>query len=62
MTNKEITTESGLKYIDIALGDGAMPGTGDKVVVHCTGTLEDGTKFDSSRDRNRLEFPLVWAE
>ena len=59
MTNKEITTESGLKYIDIALGDGAMPETGDKVVVHYTGTLEDGTKFDSSRDRNRpFEFPL----
>jgi len=59
MTNKETTTESGLKYIDIALGDGAMPETGDKVVVHYTGTLEDGTKFDSSRDRNRpFEFPL----
>ena len=59
MTNKEIATESGLKYIDIALGDGAMPETGDKVVVHYTGTLEDGTKFDSSRDRNRpFEFPL----
>ena len=59
MTNKEITTESGLKYIDIALGDGAMPETGDKVVVHYTGTLEDGTKFDSSIDRNRpFEFPL----
>ena len=59
MINKEITTESGLKYVDIALGDGDMPETGDKVVVHYTGTLEDGTKFDSSRDRNRpFEFPL----
>tara|TARA_A100001015_G_C14769079_1_gene624478 strand:- start:50 stop:349 length:300 start_codon:yes stop_codon:yes gene_type:complete len=45
MINKEITTESGLKYVDIALGDGDMPETGDKVVVHYTGTLEDGTKF-----------------
>ncbi|MGB7443933.1 MAG: FKBP-type peptidyl-prolyl cis-trans isomerase [Coleofasciculaceae cyanobacterium] len=48
-----ITTPSGLKYIDIAEGDGAMPQKGQTVVVHYTGTLEDGSKFDSSRDRNR---------
>ena len=58
MTNKEITTESGLKYIDIALGDGAMPETGDKVVVHYTGTLEDGTQFDTSIGRAPFSFPL----
>ncbi|MDJ0533168.1 MAG: FKBP-type peptidyl-prolyl cis-trans isomerase [Xenococcaceae cyanobacterium MO_207.B15] len=48
-----ITTDSGLKYIVVKEGDGATPKTGDNVTVHYTGTLEDGTKFDSSRDRNR---------
>ncbi|NJK35314.1 MAG: FKBP-type peptidyl-prolyl cis-trans isomerase [Oscillatoriales cyanobacterium SM2_2_1] len=47
-----IMTASGLKYKDVKVGDGATPKTGQTVVVHYTGTLEDGTKFDSSRDRN----------
>lgn len=52
MTNNIITTPSGLKYIDIKEGTGDTPKTGQTVEVHYTGTLEDGTKFDSSRDRN----------
>lgn len=48
-----VTTESGLKYIVVEEGDGASPQTGENVTVHYTGTLEDGSKFDSSRDRNR---------
>jgi FKBP-type peptidyl-prolyl cis-trans isomerase len=48
-TEKTVTTASGLKYVELKEGDGATPKT---VVVHYTGTLEDGTKFDSSRDRN----------
>jgi peptidylprolyl isomerase len=48
-----VTKESGLKYIVIEEGDGASPQTGENVTVHYTGTLEDGSKFDSSRDRNR---------
>ncbi|MGB5899147.1 MAG: FKBP-type peptidyl-prolyl cis-trans isomerase [Geitlerinemataceae cyanobacterium] len=48
-----ITTESGLQYVKLVEGDGAQPQKGQKVVVHYTGTLEDGTQFDSSRDRNR---------
>lgn len=52
-TSNAVTTSSGLKYIIVEEGDGATPQTGDRVTVHYTGTLEDGTKFDSSRDRNR---------
>ncbi|MEM1171259.1 MAG: FKBP-type peptidyl-prolyl cis-trans isomerase [Cyanobacteria bacterium P01_H01_bin.35] len=48
-----ITTDSGLKYVVIKEGDGATPKSGQTVVVHYTGTLEDGSKFDSSRDRNK---------
>ncbi len=47
-----VTTPSGLKYIDVEEGDGATPTKGQKVTVHYTGTLQNGTKFDSSRDRN----------
>ena len=46
-----ITTPSGLKYVEIQEGTGEAPQTGQTVKVHYTGTLEDGTKFDSSRDR-----------
>ncbi|MEM9149209.1 MAG: FKBP-type peptidyl-prolyl cis-trans isomerase [Cyanobacteria bacterium P01_F01_bin.3] len=48
-----ITTDSGLQYVVIAEGDGAQPQPGQRVFVHYVGTLEDGTKFDSSRDRGR---------
>ncbi|WP_204140120.1 FKBP-type peptidyl-prolyl cis-trans isomerase [Halomicronema sp. CCY15110] len=48
-----VTTDSGLQYEDIVEGTGAMPQKGQRVTVHYTGTLENGTKFDSSRDRNR---------
>ncbi len=48
-----ITTPSGLKYVDLVEGTGATPQPGQNVVVHYTGTLENGTKFDSSRDRNQ---------
>jgi peptidylprolyl isomerase len=48
-----VTTDSGLKYIDIEEGTGASPEKGQMVTVHYTGTLEDGSKFDSSKDRNQ---------
>ncbi len=48
-----VTTPSGLQYIELKEGDGATPQKGQTVVVHYTGRLENGTKFDSSRDRNR---------
>ena len=48
----EQTTDSGLKYEELAIGEGAVAEKGQTVVVHYTGWLEDGTKFDSSLDRN----------
>ena len=50
---KMITSESGLQYNDTTVGEGETPKTGQKVVVHYTGTLENGQKFDSSHDRNQ---------
>ncbi|HEV7682402.1 MAG TPA: FKBP-type peptidyl-prolyl cis-trans isomerase [Pyrinomonadaceae bacterium] len=46
----EVTTASGLKYTDRVVGTGATPQRGQTVTVHYTGTLENGTKFDSSYD------------
>ena len=46
-----LTTESGLQYQVLTEGKGAKPTAADKVKVHYTGTLLDGTKFDSSVDR-----------
>lgn len=52
-------TPSGLGYQDIAVGDGAEVQQGQVAVVHYTGWLTDGTKFDSSRDRGEpFSFPL----
>lgn len=45
------TTPSGLQYEVLTEGTGAQPGPEDQVEVHYTGTLLDGTKFDSSVDR-----------
>jgi FKBP-type peptidyl-prolyl cis-trans isomerase len=45
------TTESGLQYEIIEEGTGVSPGATDTVEVHYTGTLIDGTQFDSSRER-----------
>ncbi len=50
---KVITTKSGLKYIDLLEGTGKDAKAGDTVEVHYTGRLKDGTKFDSSHDRNK---------
>lgn len=48
-----VTTVSGLQYTDITVGTGAEPQKGQTVVVHYTGTLTNGTKFDSSVDRGQ---------
>jgi peptidylprolyl isomerase len=55
----EVTTPTGLKYVDLKVGTGAQPKPGQTVSVHYTGTLMDGTKFDSSVDRGEpLDFKL----
>lgn len=51
--SREITTSSGLKYTELVEGTGATPQPGQTVTVHYTGTLENGTKFDSSLDRGQ---------
>lgn len=61
--NKEkqgvVTTASGLQYEIIKEGKGAKPSATDKVKVHYTGTLIDGTVFDSSVQRGEpAEFPV----
>lgn len=50
---KQVTTPSGLKYVDVKVGKGASPVKGKMVKVHYTGTLENGKKFDSSVDRKQ---------
>jgi peptidylprolyl isomerase len=56
---KVVTTASGLKYEEIVVGKGASPSSGKTVVVHYTGWLTDGKKFDSSRDRGQpFEFVI----
>ena len=48
-----------LKVEDLVQGDGDEAVAGKKVSVHYTGTLTDGSKFDSSLDRGRpFDFPL----
>jgi len=54
-----VTTASGLKYVDLIEGDGPSPQPGQPIQVHYTGTLENGTKFDSSLDSGKpYEFKI----
>ncbi len=60
---KPMTTASGLQIIDITVGTGATPKTGQTCVMHYTGWLYNngakGAKFDSSVDRGQpFEFPI----
>ena len=52
MSEEEIVLESGLKYIDIEVGEGPVAVSGKEVTVHYTGTFPNGKKFDSSVDRD----------
>jgi len=48
----EMITDSGLKYEVTTAGEGTTAENGQTVSVHYTGWLTDGSKFDSSKDRN----------
>ena len=52
-TAKLIEGPSGLKYQILKVGQGQEAKNGNDVLVHYVGTLENGAKFDSSRDRNK---------
>ena len=52
------TTDSGLRYRIFKEGTGPKPEKGDKVKVHYTGKLTDGTVFDSSKGRGPFEFKV----
>ena len=52
------TTPSGLQYVDTKVGAGASPQKGQTAVVHYTGWLVDGKKFDSSKDHGQ---PFLFA-
>lgn len=49
----ERTTSTGLKYFDLKEGTGPSPRPGQTAVVHYTGWLTNGEKFDSSVDRRK---------
>jgi len=53
-----ITTESGLQYQDLKVGTGQVAAAGQTAVVHYTGWLTDGTKFDSSVGKQPFTFPI----
>ena len=54
-----VTTESGLRYLVLNEGKGEPPARGTRISAHYTGTLSNGKKFDSSRDRNQpIKFPV----
>ena len=59
MAEDTVTTASGLQIKTLVVGTGSKAELGKTVVVHYTGWLLDGTKFDSSVDRGTpFEFPL----
>ncbi len=55
---KVVTTPSGLKYVDLMVGKGPAPKTGDTVVVNYTGRFTNGKVFDSSVGKKPFEFAL----
>jgi FKBP-type peptidyl-prolyl cis-trans isomerase len=55
---KEVTTPSGLKYVDLVIGKGPLPKAGQTVVVNYTGKLTNGHVFDTSVGKRPFQFTL----
>ena len=55
---KERVTPSGLRITDLVTGEGPEASSGQTVVVHYRGTLENGKEFDASYGRGPFSFPL----
>lgn len=53
-----VDDETGVISEDIVVGEGAVAETGDTLVVHYVGALEDGTIFDTSRNGNPFQFTI----
>jgi hypothetical protein len=53
-----VTTASGLRYISVVTGSGAVVQANQRVTVHYTGYLTDGTLFDTSREGAPVTFGL----
>jgi peptidylprolyl isomerase len=60
--DRTVTLASGLRYVEMAKGSGESPHLGNALTAHYTGTLEDGTEFDSSRNSNPFVFVLGAGE
>lgn len=56
--NQEITTDSGLVYVDLECGDGDVAEGGTAVSVHYIGRLRDGSDFDSANESEPFRFLL----
>jgi len=62
VASASITTRSGLTYLITKKGTGLRPKKGDTVILHYTGMLTNGVKFDSSRDGKPFSFKLGVGE
>ena len=58
----EVITPSGLKYVELKVGDGQSPRVGQTVTVHYTGSLENGTVFDSTNGKAPANFRIGVGE
>lgn len=62
VVSQEVTLPGGTKYVDVVVGTGAQAQPDNRVTVHYTGTMTDGTQFDSSVGRQPFTFTLGKSE
>jgi FKBP-type peptidyl-prolyl cis-trans isomerase len=56
------TTESGITYETIKEGTGAVVKSGDRIMVHYTGTFDDGRVFDTSKGKDTFKIQIGTAQ